>query len=152
MPNPLLSPRQGLSRGEMGGLNPLPVMHEGCPPLLGHQGFSQEGKDPPEQPERQSEVQARGVKGSPRAAETWPRSLGVPVGCGQKQGGPGDPCRLPARWLVMHQGPNTAQVAPWGHGWQWVWMGPCCRGRGTAVPGRGFSRAGAARGSRGRGS
>ena len=36
----------------------------------------------------------------------------------------------------MHQGSSTAQVAPQGCGWQWVRMGPCCQGGGTAVPGQ----------------
>lgn len=29
------------------GLKPPLVTHEGCSPLLGYQGFSQEGQDPP---------------------------------------------------------------------------------------------------------
>lgn len=65
------------------GLKPFSSDSQGLLPLWGHQGFIQE-KNTPEQPARQSEVQARGTKGPPpnprwlqacpTPAETWPHS------------------------------------------------------------------------------
>ncbi|XP_055584050.1 collagen alpha-2(I) chain-like [Falco cherrug] len=127
------------------GFKPSSGDAQGLPPLLGHQRFSQEGKDPPEQPARQSEVQARGAKTLPQ-----PQRGPGPAhsGCQQDLG------RSGGSWGSLQAASPVACDAPgseYGPGGTWgmrVAAGP----DGAVVLGREHSGPGAARGPRGQGS